>query len=270
MKISVIHSVFRYNPLIAESLELNLLALEQSQVPYQYIVFNDNGDKSIFDDIKHLLNKNTEYIYSDINYGKHRCRGGWIGASKYITGDILHYTDQDDVMTSLFYENVYKTFMSNKNYMFFTSNAFVVNEDLSYMSLGLNPRLTYDTYKNVKYALRHCLGIKTPEYKITDLYNPLLTPGTVYRKELHDLIGLPDLDTFGGIADFEYWLRIMYYGYIGNYVNLPLFYFRMSQYTTGNEIIDGKQNRAYWHEVSNKLLIKKYSNLLEENKEAFI
>jgi len=263
-KISIIHNVFRYNPLIAETLKLNLLALEQSQVPYQYIIFNDHGDEMIELDIKHLMNKNTEYVYSDINYGQHKCTGGWRGAQPYVKGDIIHNIGQDDVMTSLFYEYVYRAFLSNSEFKFVTTNGFIVNEDLTWLAFGIQPHLEYDTKEKVKIAFNRCFGIGR-ENKITDLYNPLLASGTLYKKELHDLIGKPDTDTFGGISDFEYWVRIFYHGYLGAYFNKMLFYFRMSQYTTRNEIIDGKPNGEYWHLVANNLMIEKYSKLMSEN-----
>ena len=272
MKISVVHNVFRYNPYIAESLELNLLALEKSQVPYQYIVFNDHGDESIFEDIKELVKKyNIEYIYSDINYGLRKNRGGWHGTVNYISGDILHFTDQDDVMTSLFYEYVYNTFLNNKQFKFFTANAFMTNEDLSLYGLGFLPGLLYNTPEHVKKSLRHCLGLKHSNSNITvdKLYNPFLSSGTVYKKEVHDLIGLPDVETFGGICDFEYWIRMLYNGFMGEYIDRPLWYFRFSQYTTGNEIIEGHKNRGYWTDTANKLLVEKYTLLINQHKEKF-
>ena len=266
MKISVIHNVFRYNPYIAESLELNLLALEQSQVPYEYIVFNDHGDENIFEDIKELVHKyKVTYVYSDINYGKHKCRGGWVGAEKYITGDILHYTDHDDIMTSLFYEYTYKTFLLNDEFKFVSNRAFMVNEDLTFSDFSKQPIWAYNTKDEIKTVLRRCLGIKSPDYKITGAWNPFYASGTVYKKELHDLIGLPDIDTFGGVSDFEYWLRIFYNGVLGEFVNKPLWYWRISQYTSGNEIIDGQKNFGYWTAIGIERLVEKYSKLMRTN-----
>ena len=271
LKISVIHNVFRQNPYISQTLKFNLRALEESQVDYQYIIFNDHGDETIFDDVKELINNKTEYIYSDINYGKHKCTGGWIGALPYVKGNIIHNIGQDDVMTSLFYQYALNSFLSDNKFKFVTLNAFVVNEDLSWIANGILPNLQYNTKEANIRSLKRCFGLSKPDYKITNLYNPFLASGTLYKKELHDLIGLPDLDTFGGISDFEYWMRILYNGYLGDYHRRFLWYFRQSEkYTTGNEIIDGKPNRAYWHEIANNLLIEKYSKLLEENKQLFI
>ena len=50
MKISVIQNVWKRNPYIAETIEYNLLALEEAGVDYQYIIFNDKGDKEIHED----------------------------------------------------------------------------------------------------------------------------------------------------------------------------------------------------------------------------
>ena len=55
MKISIIQNVWKQNPYIAETIEYNLIALKQAQVDYQYIIFNDKGDKKILDDIKSVI-----------------------------------------------------------------------------------------------------------------------------------------------------------------------------------------------------------------------
>ena len=101
--ITIIQNLYTKNEFINETVRLNLLALEESGVKYQYILFNDNGDKDIYEDIKEFEDK-VEYIYSDINYGRRMCTGGWIGALPYVKGDLIHNTTQDDVMTSLFYK----------------------------------------------------------------------------------------------------------------------------------------------------------------------
>ena len=49
MKISVIHNLYKRNPYVNESVQYNLHALKEANVDYQYILFNDNGDKEIFD-----------------------------------------------------------------------------------------------------------------------------------------------------------------------------------------------------------------------------
>jgi len=263
--ISVIHNVFRYNPLIAETVKLNLLALEQSQVPYQYIIFNDNGDEMIELDIKHLMNKNTEYVYSPINYGQRKCTGGWRGALPYVKGDIIHNTGQDDVMTSLFYETIYKIFLSNSEFKFISIRGFIVNEDLTFSDFTKQPIWEYNTKEKINTVLHHCLGINSQKNHITDVWNPFYASGTLYKKELHDLIGLPDIDTFGGVSDFEYWLRIFYNGVLGEFVNKPLWYWRISQYTSGNEIIDGQKNFGYWTAIGIERLVEKYSKLMRTN-----
>jgi hypothetical protein len=107
MKITVIHNTFRFNPLIRESVILNLKALQDANVDYQYIVFNDNGDVEIENEVKDL---DIEYFYSDYNFGQKMCSGGWVGAIPLIKGDLIHNTGQDDVFTSFFYKNIVDTF----------------------------------------------------------------------------------------------------------------------------------------------------------------
>ena len=48
--VSVIHNLYKRNPYVNESIRYNLIALEDAKVDYQYILFNDMGDKDIFDD----------------------------------------------------------------------------------------------------------------------------------------------------------------------------------------------------------------------------
>lgn len=274
MKLTVVHNVFQYNPYIAESLLLNLMALEKSNVPYQYILFNDHGAEEIFEDVKDIVYKyNVEYIYADINYGRKMCHGGWIGALPYVKGDILHIADHDDIMTSLFYEKSYSALVSNPDIMFSTATGIVTTEELKFVEFTLNlhylnfsfntPQQSYKTFKNM-------LGVNSPDYEITRLFNPIISPGTIYKIKLHDLIGLPDLDNFGGIGDFEYWLRIFFNGYIGHYIDFPTYLYRQSKYSTTYAVIDGKPNVGYWDLLAHDILRKKYSKLIQENLERFL
>jgi hypothetical protein len=62
--LTIVHGVYKRNPYIEETLRLNLLALKTAKVKdFQYIVFNDKGDKEIYDDLSNYHNK-IEYIYS--------------------------------------------------------------------------------------------------------------------------------------------------------------------------------------------------------------
>jgi len=99
MKISVIHNTYRYNPFIRETVILNLLALRAAKVDYQYIVFNDNGDENIKKQVEDLP---ILYHYSDYNFGKKICSGGWVGALPFVEGDLIHNTGQDDVLLRIF------------------------------------------------------------------------------------------------------------------------------------------------------------------------
>jgi|SRR3972149_7276384 len=105
MKVSVIHNLFRRNPYVNDSVILNLIALRNAHVEFEYILFNDHGDIEIKEDVKEYTDlPNIKYIYSNINYGNRMCSGGWVGALTYITGDLIHNIGQDDVFSSLFYE----------------------------------------------------------------------------------------------------------------------------------------------------------------------
>lgn len=269
MKITIIHNVYTKNPLVEQTIDLNLLALNNSNIDFQYIIFNDNGDndlilqtpsvKTIHDQIRQ---NSIEYYYSPINYGKKKCTGGWVGAEKenLIKGNIIHNIGQDDVMTPLFYQEAKKCFEDENNW-FFTSNAFKVDEQLNAIEIMMHPeyQVMYETpFENFK----AWFGVEND--KVTRANNGMLASGTMYRRLLHNLIGLPDLDNFEGAADFEYWSRILFNGYKGKYLSMPAWYYRQSNYSTGNEIIDGQPNRGYWQQLAIEKIKQKYSKLYEE------
>ena len=108
-----------------------------------------------------------------------------------------------------------------------------------------------------------------PDYEVTQAKNGFLAPGTLYKEKLHGLIGLPDVDSFRGAADFEYWARILWNGYIGKEILETLWYYRISPYSAGNEIIDGKPNRGYWQQINIEMIKEKYTKLVHENKDKF-
>jgi len=264
MKISIIHNLYRLNPYVSESVRLNLKALRDANIDYQYILFNDNGDIDIEEDIKEFVNfTNVEYIYSDINYGKKMCTGGWVGALKYVKGDIIHNIGQDDFMTPLFYSEAIKAF--NDGNWFFTSNGFKVDERLRIMGILIHPNIEIDYFKPYE-NFKSWFGVING--KVTAANNGMLASGTIYLRKLHDVIGIPNLDEFGGAADFEYWSRILFNNLHGKYLSLPSWYYRISNYSAGNEIIEGKPNRGYWQQEAIKKIQNKYSELLQKSEAA--
>lgn len=279
MKLSVIHNVFLKNPLIPNSLVMNMISLIDSGIDYEYIVYNDKGDISIFDDIKDYINsldidkdklskfESIRYIYSDINYGKRICTGGYVGAIPYIKGELIHQIGQDDIFTKVFYETCIKEFNRDDIY-FFTANAYRIDESLN---IDYNPMININYFMDCSKPIelfKTWYGIDE-NIEVTRANNGFLAPGTVYKKELHDLIGIFDLDNFGGAADFEYWSRILYNEYKGKYINTPLWFYRISKYSAGNEIIDGKPNRGYWQQLHIQKIKEKYTLLVQQNKEKF-
>ena len=274
MIITVIHNLYKNNPHIEQSIKLNLRALQDADVDFQYIIFNDNGDvdlikqtKSIQAVLKQTRQNSIEYYYSPINYGHKKCSGGWVGAVKegLVKGDIIHNIGQDDIMTSLFYRKAKETF-DNPDYYFFTANAFKVNEQLIPLEIMLPPNQEV-IYEDPIAHFKYWFGII--DGKVTRANNFFLAPGTMYRTELHDKIGLPDLDNFAGASDFEYWARILFYGYKGKYFSLPSWYYRISPYSAGNEIIEGKQNLEYWLKLNLKAIQDKYTHLVQQQPDKF-
>ncbi|MBT96658.1 hypothetical protein CMI49_00975 [Candidatus Pacearchaeota archaeon] len=261
--ITIIQNLYTKNEFINETVRLNLLALEESGVKYQYILFNDNGDKDIYEDIKEFEDK-VEYIYSDINCGRRMCTGGWIGALPYVKGDLIHNTGQDDVMTSLFYKKFIEVFDSRDDIYLVFSNGFRVNENLIVGGLLNNPQFILD-YEQPLEVFKFWFGIdENGENKVTKANNNIPAPGTIYRRELHDLIGEPGVHEFGGACDFEYWSRILFNEYKCHYINFPLWLYRRSKYSAASGTIDGKNVGDYWRNLSIDHIKEKYTKLWEE------
>jgi len=256
MKISVIHNTFRNNPLIRESVILNLKALQEAEVDYQYIVFNDNGDKEIEDQVSDL---DVDYFYSDHNFGMKQCSGGWVGAIPLLRGDLIHNTGQDDIFTSFFYKKVVDTIKSTNCDLVYC-NGFKAGEDLTIAGDTMGPLTTVD-YSNPRLIFNQWFGVINN--KITRSNNYIPAPGTIYRRKLHDEIGVPDINNFAGVCDFEYWARVLYNGKNIQYIPQPCWLYRLSKYTTTLEVIDGKLNeRDLAAGYLEKVRIK-YQNLLD-------
>ena len=256
MKITVIHNTFRFNPLIRESVILNLKALQDANIDYQYIVFNDNGDVEIENEVKDL---DIEYFYSDYNFGQKMCSGGWVGALPLVKGDLIHNTGQDDVFTSFFYKNIVDTF-ERTNCDLVYCNGLKVSENMVTTGESMGPISPVD-YSNPRMHFDYWLGVTNKTITRTNNFIP--APGTVYKKSLHDEIGEPDLDTFRGVADFEYWTRVLFYKKQVQYISTPCWFYRMSQYTTTLEVIDGKLNEKDLASYYLNNLKEKYQKLLD-------
>jgi cellulose synthase/poly-beta-1,6-N-acetylglucosamine synthase-like glycosyltransferase len=260
-KLTVLQNTFRRNPYLRETVCLNLIALKQAKIDFQYIVFNDNGDEEIWNDIKEFEN-DIEYFYSPINYGRRMGRGGWIGGLHLVKNEYLHVSDQDDVMSPLFYKRVVNYLDNNRDVYVVFTNGFLCNEKLQSTN-SLIPVNFYGDYKQPLEAFKDWFGIFPPLNKVTKANNGVLGPGAVYRTELHELVGTPDAN-FGGAYDFEYWSRILFNGYKMEYIPQLLWFYRQSGFSAGNEIIDGKPNRGYWQQLYIEQIKEKYSKLWEE------
>jgi hypothetical protein len=257
MKLTVIHNAYRYNPFIRESVILNLKALEEANVDYQYIVFNDNGDTKIEDDVKDL---NVLYHYSDFNFGQKMCTGGWVGALPLVKGDLIHNTGQDDVFTAFFYKNILDTFTKTDCDLVYC-NGFKARENLTMTGDTMGPIAPMD-YSNPRNNFNQWMGVTNKT--VTRANNFIPAPGTVYKKSLHNRIGEPDIDNFRGVADFEYWVRVLFYNGQIQYIPTPCWFYRLSQYTTTLEVIDGKLNEQDLSGFYLNKLKSKYQQLLND------
>ena len=272
-RVSIVQCVYKENPYILESLELNLKAIKNSNLidDYEYIIFNDKGDESIYDTISDIVKneKNVQYIYSDINFGKKKCRGGWVGSIPHLKKDLIHIIDQDDVVTKTFYDRCLVEF-KNKDIDLVTNNGFRVNENLTLNSVMINLEHYFD-YSNPIEGFKLWYGVGkqyggNEKNEVTEANNHFLASGTIYRKELHNIIGLPNLDEFEGACDFEYWSRVLFNERKCSYIKNPMWLYRISEYSAGLEVIDGKQNNEYHRKLALKKIKEKYFRLWNEKK----
>ena len=264
-KLTIVHGVYRRNPYILETLAQNLLALRVARIEnYQYIIFNDNGDKEIEEDLSDYKDE-IEYIYSPKNFGNKVCRGSWVGALPYVNGDLLHVTDQDDPMTPTFYTTSMDIFRKNPNIDLVFHNCIMMSDDSKVLSFGMNPNINpgvnWPSYDNPLECFKHWFGVE--DSKVTRANNHMMASGVIYRTKLHEIVGEPDM-SFGGACDFEYWTRILFNERKCKMVNLPTWFYRLSEYSAGNTIVDGeKNNDKYLHECIDNIKVK-YAKLWEE------
>lgn len=257
MKFTIIHNLFEKNPYVNESVQYNVLALKEAKVDYQYILFNDKGDPKIYDDIKELLTDKVTYHYSDKNFGEGKCSGGWVGAIPLIKGDIIHNTGQDDVFVADFYKKAKESFLSHE-IMFFSCNGIKTDENLNQISPLINPHFQ-PNYQEPLNRFKEWFGVINNE--ITTSNNGMLAPGTLYRKKVHDIIGLPSLNEFYGASDFEYWARMLFFELKGKYESSPLWLYRISNHS----ISHSEKEKNIDHRPPYLAKIKrKYSKLWKE------
>ena len=254
--ISVIHNTYAKNEYIRESVILNVKALEDSKIPYQYIIFNDNGDPSIKEDLEGLIVGNVEYIYSDFNYGMKVCSGGWIGALPYVKGTYIHNIGQDDVYAALFYTSLIERLQDPKVHLAY-ANGFKVDSSLAFRGETLGPLQDLD-YSEPKKVFDFWFGRQGNI--LTRANNFIPAPGVVYKKKIHDIIGKPDLETFKGSADFEYWARVLFNGLGVSYDHRPLWLYRISEYSLGTKPL-AERETPNW----NNLILEKYQKCLMQS-----
>jgi hypothetical protein len=253
--VSIIHNTYEKNIHIKESATLNIKALDDSKLDYQYIIFNDKGNPEIYDDIKHLISDKVEYHYSDTNYGMGICSGGWIGAIPLLKGEYIHNIGQDDVYTSAFYKNLTDRLLDPNIFLAYC-NGFKVNPDLSLQGSTLSIMQNID-YTNPKMIFNMWFGRQGDI--LTSANNYIPAPGVIYKKELHNLIGNPNLEIFKGSADFEYWARVLFNGFQISYEPMPLWLYRMSQYSLGSKPLAEKETPNW-----NNLILQKYQKCITQ------
>lgn len=254
--VNVIHNSYERNKYLRESAILNIKALKDSQTEFNYVIFNDHGDRLIYDDVKDLLGENVSYVYSDINYGMGLCSGGWIGALPYIKSGLVHNIGQDDVYTSVFYKSLIER-LENSEIMLAYANGFKVNPNLTLQGQTLGPLQELD-YSEPRKVFDEWFGVKNNIITRTNNFIP--APGVIYKSELHEKIGPPDLNTFKGSADFEYWARVLFHNLKVSYDYRPLWLYRMSEYSLGSKPLAEKETPNW-----NNLIMQKYQEWLMQS-----
>ena len=263
--LSVVQSVYNLNPLISLSAQTTIVALDTLGIDYQYILFNDSGDKDIIKQIPEYIkaHKNFEYHYSDFNYGYKTAPGGLIGAIDLIKHKYVHQTNQDDFYTSSFYSLALKHLMiTDKQYAAIVTNCYHVDEEFEILAIPLpqDGKSINEAWGNPNFMFNWMFGIE--ENKLTTSNNFVYFPGTIYKKELYSTIGKPDIKNFGGSADFEYWARAVFNGYKFAYLNLPTWLYMKSQYSHSALDNEGENTRQ---KIYNPRVKEKYELLWKNN-----
>lgn len=269
--INVIHNTYERNRHLRESVILNTNALKATSQSFNYIIFNDHGDESIYDDVKDLLHEGRgdtiqhitiQYIYSDKNHGMGVCSGGWIGAIPFLKAynkpySFIHNIGQDDVYTAAFYKSLTFKLVNNPKLQLVYANGFKVYPNLTLTGETLGP-IQHVDYSNPRAMFDHWFGVQ--DRKITRTNNFIPAPGVIYRSTLHELIGLPDLEKFKGSADFEYWARVLFAEQGVEYDPRPLWLYRMSEYSLGSKPL-AETETPNW----NNLIKEKYERWLKHS-----
>jgi len=254
--INVIHNTYEKNRHLRESAILNINALRTTELAFNYIIFNDHGDESIYDDVKDLLYVDgrctIQYVYSDINHGMGICSGGWIGAIPYLKGynryGLIHNIGQDDVYTPLFYTSMFQRLSDPDIYLAY-ANGFKAYPNLTLTGETLGPIQELD-YWSYEAMFNHWFGVQ--DGKVTRANNFIPAPGVIYKTTLHERIGLPDLATFKGSADFEYWARTLFSGNKISYDPRPLWLYRMSEYSLGSKPLAERETPNWNNLIKNR------------------
>ena len=139
-------------------------------------------------------------------------------------------------------------------------NAIACNENLEAVNIMLSPDKVLDYYNYPFECWKWWFGVEeNGKNEVTRANNNMLAPGIIYKKKLHDLIGLPDLNNFLGAADFEYWSRILFNKYKCKSIPIPSLLYRQSVFSTSNNSSSNIKN--YIDKIK-----EKYYNLYENKK----
>ncbi len=264
--LTVIQSVYNKNPLIAKSTVNQLMSLDALNVEFQFILFNDNGDENIINKIPDFIknHKYFEYHYSDFNYGNKAATGGFLGAKDLIKFPYVHASNQDDFYTPTFYSLSLKHLMSlDDSYAAVCSNCYHIDEEFEIEGIPLpNEEVEMNKgWSDPNFMFDWMFGIDGDN--LTRSNNFIYFPGTIFRKELYETIGSPDIISFGGSCDFEYWARAVFNGYKFKYLGLPTWSYMKSSYS--HTAIDKDNPNLSRENIYNPRIITKYQNLWIKN-----
>lgn len=261
--ITCFHNTYEYNPLVTNTLVANYTAIKSTNIDFEYILYNDKGDKKVEELIPNWIREDNKfkYIYSNINYGYGVTPGGRQVALKYSNGKYLHNFDQDDMFTPLYYRVIIDNLETYSGIHFMYSNCFVVNENYQPIKIPFPP--DFNIPEKNDDIFRWVFGIYK-DNNFTRANNFVYAPGVILKTELYNKIGAPDNKLFGGSSDFEYWIRILYYGYKVLFVNNPLWFYMRTEQSVSSRKINGmtEPERALMY---NDRIRDKYEKLWKEN-----
>lgn len=155
MKISIVVATYNGEKFIEE--QLNSL-VNQTVMPNEIVISDDNSTDSTVDICRKFKNKSTVEVKIFNNKNYHGVTGNFENAAKNATGNIVFFSDQDDVWYENKIEETLKAFQNYPTCVGVFSNADCVDVNLNKLGATFNdscwPKFKFLPFKEDMYLLK--------------------------------------------------------------------------------------------------------------------